>query len=1231
MNEDPAGLRAIGSALSNIFLNKDIMTGVDVSKINETETYLASLHFDSKTDEISVFKFGMNSHMYDIVSPTFGLNRVRKQVREGKNELSALTDELIIPVAQFQKTGKDINSFIQTYLKPLFYNEGFGGVNMSSIAYPCVLKKVNSIPAASEYYIIIVSNFKVRGEQENQDDYGLVRTAMDQNPNHATNFAKQLWQLNAPFYTSELMKIQSLKDKNDLGNSMKRIQAVKAICYQLGLKSLQGVSSFITSNLILHETGVGNTTYNLNDVNISFNKDEHIDVDSLVMKVFSSNNECLYSENVLKQSKYDEKGTKSYTIPSKQMDLGRVFDIGEKLIFQYLFFTSIKDEKGDDILPVVFLAEQNYNITRETIKSPEEQQNKMMAEFLILLFVLLCLAFLGFVIWKRRGKSRTTSIDFTIWPISHDHFMEIIDKKVSSYDCWYWRRGDADMNIPISGTLHLENKPFAKMFKYKMEVQIQDIDDNMDFSFRPDPLAFRNSHGDDPVPNQWYEVPVNSDGSFSFSANAYIEPGKEPDFGRENILKMKVTLRCVMIDDGDDKYVDQKEKKYKFIVKPDIDNRNLWVAFDPGTTGACVAYGASSNPTDKNDIFLAENEFDTLNDGTGKSHIFPSMIRLNHKSGQLFNDNTKAEVLVEGENDDFLFGNEASILWDAEGVNCFQSIKKLLGYTDRYLIVNKAGDSRTISGQDIAHLLVKGLYNHVKAYIENDQTVDTNIRNMFVPNGVFTPQRAIVAVPNNYTMVKIQEMVDSVKRTNKFKEVHFIYEAEAVMMTYFRQCWKDLPKLKEKIFVVYDMGGATINATAFKLQVIMGHKKGNPFIRRIEVETISKVGYGVGGDDIDFALIQILYDIPSVKSYVKNNKIDVQRHQQDNKVALIELVRDLKIELIAKAHHESTISHIETVETLYGHLREALSKMDIKINNAATEDDKTYLENIIDINQLEKNKFLNDYIYVNVKDAIDNLLSSIKVKSDIELVMSGRSILFPGIEKKVLDTIKDNKYSCHRWEGFDNDKGYFSAEKVKMAVATGACWFAMYSYYIKLINNKITSSFGYIDMIGLEKRYVPIINKNEQFNDEGYIELSTNTQSDLAGVEFIQMLGAESDKEFKKVLKDDIKHKYNILDVVRPAEIRTFAETIYICVDDKGNFRYKIKLQGKSEKEDDLFKVEDNPYSRLSNNIVKTEIINENSLSYIFSTINLRVDKSAIHRFVTRIRQQENKSKGGRF
>ena len=70
------------------------------------------------------------------------------------------------------------------------------------------------------------------------------------------------------------------------------------------------------------------------------------------------------------------------------------------------------------------------------------------------------------------------------------------------------------------------------------------------------------------------------------------------------------------------------------------------------------------------------------------------------------------------------------------------------------------------------------------------------------------------------------------------------------------------------------MGGATINTTAFTINVITAQNENNKYIREIELSTKARVGYNVGGDDIDYSWIRILYGIPSVVNYLKENNND---------------------------------------------------------------------------------------------------------------------------------------------------------------------------------------------------------------------------------------------------------------------------------------------------------------------------------------------------------------------
>lgn len=1205
------------------FLYKSFTEG---SQFSGKDGHRIDLSIDPSKDQISVYGFGLTGGYqytgFERNTFTGKYKQIHDKAYSGYSSKEDIYSEfkkgLIYKygtLRQNQQDYKDINDFLKNTLGKAcgVYGDSTQSRFMTTFSYyvyPLILDIIDRSKATEKYLIIVVTNY-----QSGLDDKGTStdkqllkdmlgeRGKQGKEAKYYSYFESKLNSLKQPFYQIPILDIP-------FGDEL------KIDGFQLGLKSLQGVSAYITSNLNLKETGVGDTTYDLDQVNISFNKDKSIRVDSLIIQI-SEGDEVLYSDDLLHNSKYDEL-THSYNIPEiNYAELKKVFNERDTLNFQYQFFTSIIDEKGEGILPVVFTAERNYEITSETLRTLEEDKTFMAIILTTIIFTLILLAAALWYIYQKRGLKMQAKIkNLTIWSLSHDKFMEVKDKHASTFDCWYWREGDRSMNIPVSGRLHIEALAFAKRYPCKLEAWVEDIDDNEDFSFRPNVAP--DAHGNSINQKQWFEIPMLSDNTFSFSVKAFIEDGIQPNFERDNILKLLVKVRCKTEIRGKEYYYNPEKEEYTFIVRPSITNTNIWLAFDPGTTGSCVAYGVATLPTANDDIFLTENEYDTVQEGTMKTHIFPSKVRFNHRSQRLFNNTNTFNVteLQEGESEDFLFGNQADMLWDAEGINCFQSIKKLLGYTDTYKIISNKGDTRSISGQEVAHLLVKGLYNHVEKYILNDDNVPEHVRRLFVQDDKFVPQRAIVAVPNNYTMVKVQDMVDTVKLTGKFQEVHFIYEAEAVMMMYFRQCWEFLPKKQDKLFIVFDMGGATINATAFSLSVTLGEKSGNKFIRRIDIKTESKIGYGVGGDDIDYTIIQIIYGIPSVNEYITTCGINQTIHQKEHKVELIKLARGLKLEIIDKYQATGDTPHLMNAQTLYSHIQIKLDSTGIKLNTTPSDDDINYLNGIIDTDALKNNELIIEYIFMNVIDAIENLLSSVTGFHDVELVMSGRSILFPGLKENVINAIQSKKYHCNVWDGFEQD-GHINIEAVKTAVATGACWYAMYSDRIELHNNISTSSFGYIDMIDNKQKFIPVVKRNMRF-ENSKIEKDQNTFTPLAHVRFVQMLCPED--KYDETLRKDIKHKYNILDEARQGEIRTYAENIKIQVDDMGNFGYEIHRQGI----DNPLTQDNNPYSRLSDAEIQTEIVNENSDAYIFAARSVEeVTPDLIRRFMTRIGSNE--------
>jgi molecular chaperone DnaK (HSP70) len=115
----------------------------------------------------------------------------------------------------------------------------------------------------------------------------------------------------------------------------------------------------------------------------------------------------------------------------------------------------------------------------------------------------------------------------------------------------------------------------------------------------------------------------------------------------------------------------------------------------------------------------------------------------------------------------------------------------------------------------------------------------------------YNPQRAVFAIPNNFTATKIMDLRKSIEKLNLFKEVRFIYEAEAVLIYYLfskrkKPDGQEVELIDGEKILIYDMGGATVNVTLAQI-----NKKGSSDNLYYEVDILAKLGYGIGGDAID--------------------------------------------------------------------------------------------------------------------------------------------------------------------------------------------------------------------------------------------------------------------------------------------------------------------------------------------------------------------------------------------
>jgi len=1157
-----------------------------------------NFNFDPKKDEVSLYTFCLpGSDRLQILSD-------RQRGKPAEYLFEEFLHSFIQENGDFHASGLSLDAFINTNLKNIFFGQSplaqrwsmskGTGLTFSHYVYPSVLRFVNTDVPASQFILIVVSDFVsgAYGANANLDEFNMQQMM----GNKFMTITSMMNSIGSPFVRVDYLDIRY--NNNVIQGTQDN--GVRAMGYSLLMKkTVQKSAIFLMNDLTLRQLSKGGTKYSVKPVTISFNKDVNTEVQKVMLSVYDADGALLCEKQVVDslgaRGCYEGKPIPIYNLPGMELELKGV-GLGTKLRFEYTFYTISKDDAGRDIMPFTLSASRIITIDSNVIN---HGYTKMI---IIICFILAILGLIAWYIWKKRGKTRSADFTYRIDRVSKMRYMDVKDDSeqglhVLNYDVWYMDDGDYETNIHVRGDVQLKSKPFAKNYALLVSCMVKDLDENYDFTFRP---GGKDHTGSDREKDKFYQVPLNSDGHFEFDVVAYVDSDdngnqKQPDFtSRENILKLGLSFKVELIDKTGKVLkvteVDNYQKPYEFIVKKNIPNRDLWMAFDPGTNGSCVAFGEGGTPDDMSNIHLAKN-YDV---SRGWQPIIPSYITISDNDSTLNKfESQGVEALLSPR--DYEFGNAA---YQKEyELNRFQSIKKLLGYNKTKLKLFGRNDRVTeIEGRDLAYLIIRGLLGNFEKFLKDNKEDSTKVAlEKFMPDGLFKPSRAIVAVPNNYTLTKVRDMVDSIKRTGKFREVHYLYEAEGVLMTYLGRNWKDLSKKQDMTFVVFDMGGATINATAFRIKVNTEvSKSGNLFTRDIEVKTVSKIGYSVGGDNIDYAIMQVLYHIPTVLQYFRNDEKKIREHQELWKPSILKFVDELKMMLIDKQNGEmKTGNPFVSPEDLWGVVTNKFKEWGIMLTandeEAAVPDDFwSYIQG-----ELSGRETMKRYVLSKVKDAVMELINGNKAieGTHIELIFSGRSTLYPGIQETVLDELCNKKYGCtcqDRWHGFDADSSSrLDPEKVKTAVVQGACWYAMWSGRIVMKHDIVTSTFGYIDMVNNEATFIPVVTKNTPFESNGHKKEAVDIQDPmLKNVKFIQMLGSN----YGDIIRDDIRYKMNPLVEVTGTDINGVIDSVEIDVDDKNNFAYQLNIAGQKALEGHY-------------EAADTDILDENSPEYAFAAM----------------------------
>lgn len=500
---------------------------------------------------------------------------------------------------------------------------------------------------------------------------------------------------------------------------------------------------------------------------------------------------------------------------------------------------------------------------------------------------------------------------------------------------------------------------------------------------------------------------------------------------------------------------------YEFTAGPD--KGDTWLGIDPGTTGSCIVSG---HPT-----LINEPEELLLHMEGDKEKITPSRIAFDKSKELLF---TQEEFLagISGLNpkasfDLFETGNQAGSL---ENLNSFQSIKKLLGFPELKQSITFTNNARLhLSGVELTGLMVRRLFEQFKASLSKTAG-DNPKKQALVSDGSFKPTRAVVAIPNNFSPLQIQDTVDAIKFIPGIKEVRTIHEAEAVLIycVRYKSDYFNGSSFKKRV-LIFDMGGATTNATNVEITF-----KGGVY----QFQVTGKIGYAFGGDSIDYYLGKVIVKymgsslvkselfgvIPEFTSDEEKKKILARRKEFKEKI-----ITPLK-EHLAQSYEEKASNLLKGLDYRYRgafeQFFEPKGQPNVELDDEFSalflqQKDHTYPI----FNELHE-------VYESVKDAA---LDSV-ADSPLDLVIfSGRSTLFP----KIIKTARS-----HLGQGVKSLR--LDEVERKTSVAKGACLYGLLNNAFQLSSQRLFDSYGFTvprSAVKLDVDFVELIGTEATFKN----------------------------------------------------------------------------------------------------------------------------------------------------
>lgn len=1092
--------------------------------LNEQNNNLS--FFNEATDEISFFHFSIATSEFEKIQRTNYPNNKDEIVRVFND---CFLKKKAVSWSEFRKNNsKDISLYFNSLFNSPITPPDFGkyGVTLSQYVYPLILNKIDTINYAEEYILIILSDFLTGSMFGNKNDYlrlkeiylyGTIAQNLpkDAAPEVIRSFSDEL---SSGFYKIDYFEFSFNKtlDNNPIGIIGYKIRP------KAGKNSPEDVSIFIDSDLKLQQRGYKSTSFKIPETLIRFTHNENLKPNNVFLTIYTDKRKSviLFQDTIaqIKQGQWFSNYTSSsdlmsfdktkciYTIPQLKISLDEKINDRDfnALKFEYKISTVYSVANAN---PVNLIYKAERSINRENIIFATKTTIIVMTYVvpaLVLIIALVVIVLLG------KPKSINLLVNGYL-----DSYEKIDYKKFGKLHTpyKYWDvQADA---LVIDSIIKFKNDKYYFNWQCDVFITIEnaDIPNGFDLYLKPDYTTVKEySKGS----AMRIKAARNRKTSFllCLRQNDINITITEPILIKATLSAKIRESRLVFFDSEIEKTLD-----YNFHIGEDLGD--LWVGFDPGTTGSCVAVG-----TQADNIVMANV---SITKSTGPK-IMPSLLTFDHNE-EIITGNGKIPEYA------YKYGSLASQKWDVAKYR-FQSIKKLLGFKDVKEIVFK-NITFELTGKKLSSLLIQGLYKELDEFVKR-----LGNKELLNSHEAFDPKRAVIAIPNNFTISKIQDIVECIDYLEQFKEVRYVYEAEAVLFYYlskYSRFHKANSKLDNDNILVFDMGGATINATV--VRAIEVKEDNNPVYY---IDFLGKIGYGIGGDTIDYCIIEFLLGFSD--EYFQFKAISIAK----DKDTLAKLAQELKIEMVS--NYQQGFDYLITAIQLQKIINDTLNTSMI-----IDEESNLYKYFVKDSNgsfKLLSHRLFANVIYKNIQDAVVEVVELSGNCMIDTVIFSGRSTFFPLIKETVMSQLKAKNSSP--------EKIVLDIEESKTAVAHGACWYGINKNSIRLNNLKTNASFGFKKTLSADTtdvEYTELVSMGCPFDSTdteidsvvGIEKVSSDFAFDGSKVNFYQVMGKNADQ----ILASNHKHKYSKIASIR---IPLKSEAVKMVVNENDEVECLVKL-----------------------------------------------------------------------